>query len=485
VAGLNWALAVAAASLLIAIHPGLDLAWLAWIALAPLLIAAIRERRAKRRFLLGWTAGVLFWFVHCNWIQFVLEVHGGMGRWGGWGTFLLFCVLKAVHLGLFATLAGGLAGRWWSAPAMAALWVGLERTHGTFGFAWLALGNAGIDMPGVTGLAPWVGVYGLSFVFALAAASLATRKWAWLALGGLPLVLSGVQSTDPTETAAVVQPNLDEETQWTSESLDQLERRLLATSLETAVRSKSRLIIWPESPGPLYYFTDPVFKQYATDLARTAQAHFLFGTVGYTKEGAPLNTAVMLSPGGELVDRYDKIFLVPFGEFIPPFFGFVNRITQEAGDFTPGNRVVALPFGEHKLGTFICYESAFPHLVRRFTLAGADALINLSNDGYFGRSYAREQHLKLVRMRAVENRRWIVRSTNDGITAVVDPGGRVKGRLEPFREKAAAMRFGYASELTPYARYGDWFAWACLLAGVGTAASSQLARRRRLRVAAG
>jgi apolipoprotein N-acyltransferase len=250
--------------------------------------------------------------------------------------------------------------------------------------------------------------------------------------------------------------------------VDQMERRLLTRTLEQTVRSKSKLIIWPESPAPMYYFTEPRFRAYVTDLARTTQAYFLFGTVGYTADGSPRNSAVLLGPGGELAGRYDKIYLVPFGEFVPPVFGFVNRITKEIGDFTPGEKVVTFPFGAHRIGTFICYESAFPHLVRQFR--DADLYVNISNDGYFGRSYARQQHLKLVRMRAAENSRWIVRSTNDGITAVVDPSGRVTQTLEPFKETAGEMKFGYSHEMTPYARFGDWFAWSALAFSVALSA---------------
>ena len=122
------------------------------------------------------------------------------------------------------------------------------------------------------------------------------------------------------------------------------------------------------------------------------------------------------------VSRYDKVNLVPFGEFVPWPFGFANKISTEVGDFAPGQRVVVSPVGDHKIGTFICYESVFPNFVRKFAADGAEVLFNISNDGWFGKSAAREQHLSMVRMRAAENRRWILRSTNDGITATIDPG---------------------------------------------------------------
>src|SRR5579884_424969 len=160
---LNWELALLSAALLVTIFPRFNLIWLAPFALAPLLLALSREPRPWMRFLLGYVAGVVYWFATCYWIQFVLEVHGGMGRWGGWGTFLLFCVLKAIHLGVFAMLAAVVLPHSYAIPAVAALWTGIERTHADFGFAWLTLGNAGIDMALPLRLAPWVGVYGLSF----------------------------------------------------------------------------------------------------------------------------------------------------------------------------------------------------------------------------------------------------------------------------------------------------------------------------------
>src|SRR5258708_616049 len=153
-----------------------------------MLIAMARERSARRRFLFGWSAGVVYWFGVCYWIQFVLSFHGGIGNIAGWAVFLLFCVAKAIHLGAFATVAGFLMRRWWAAPSVAALWVAVEATHGSLGFAWPAVGNAGIDMAVPLRLAPFTGVWGLSFVFALTSAVLALavmrrprRELLWLA----------------------------------------------------------------------------------------------------------------------------------------------------------------------------------------------------------------------------------------------------------------------------------------------------------------
>jgi apolipoprotein N-acyltransferase len=368
-------------------------------------------------------------------------------------------------MAVFATLAGFLMPRWYAIPACAALWTGIERTHGPLAFAWLQLGNAGIDMPALMRLAPVLGVYGLSFVFAMSGCAVALvalqrprRELAWLLILPAVYLFPTPAAVPATHQALIVQPNIDTEQEWTREILDRTEQRL-------ALLSRARdaeLIVWPEMPAPIYP-SDPVFQTYATGIAQASHADFLFAGVGRTGTGAPLNSAFMIDPQGRILGEYDKINLVPFGEYVPPLFSFVNRITKEVGDFTPGTRVVVFP--DH-VGAFICYESAFPDLVRKFAQNGADVFFNLSNDGYFGNSEAYEQHLSLVRMRAAENARWIVRATNDGITATVDPTGRVTEKLHRGRQLSGTMHYGTSTTQTFYTRHGDWFAWGCLALGL-------------------
>ncbi len=477
---LHALLSISSAILLVLIFPKFNLPLLAPVALTPLLIALARTTDGWQRFIYGWGAGICFWFCLCTWIQFVLEVHGGMGRWGGWGSFFLFAILKGLHLGVFGWLAGPLMRRAYAVPAVAALWTGLERTHGTFGFAWLALGNAGIDMSVPLRLAPIVGVYGLSFVFCMLATALACVILRYSRIRLVPLVLLLVlwllpgipQRVPASERALIIQPNIDPDIQWTGLLQEKTEQQL--SLLSQALPAP--LVIWPELPAPLYYYSDPEFRDAATQIAKR-HGYFLFGTVAYTRENQPMNSAVLLGPNGLEVGRYDKIDLVPFGEFVPPLFSFVNRITQEAGDFVPGHDIKILPAAGHRLGVFICYESAFPDLVRQFTRQGADVLVNLSNDAYFGRSEARQQHLLLVRMRAVENRRYVLRATNDGITAIIDPAGRIVKRLPSYEELASPVRYGVVESTTFYARHGDWFAWTCLLVGATLAALNLRAPR--------
>jgi apolipoprotein N-acyltransferase len=465
----NFALAILTGVLLILTFPNVNLTWLAPIALTPLLIACARETSWKRRFFQGWLAGFVFWFGVCNWIQFVLEVHGGMGRWGGWATFVLFAVLKGLQAAIFAALAGVLMRNWWAIPAVAALWAGIERTHGPAGFAWLDLGNAGIDMPVLMRLAPFTGVYGLSFVFTMCACAIALvmlrrprRELAWLLalplLFALPTAPATVQGN---EHALLVQPNIDTEMEWTQASLAQVEHSLAAFSQS----QPTHFVIWPEVPAP-FYPNEPEFRAYVESIALRTHAYFLFGGVAYNSARSPLNSAFLMDPSGQMIGRYDKIKLVPFGEYVPAIFGWVNRISKEIGDFVPGERVIDFPLAGHQIGAFICYESAFPDLVREFAAGGAGVLINVSNDGYFGHTAAREQHLELVRMRAAENHRWILRATNDGITATVDPAGRVPFRAPPYQLLSADVPYEYRQDITPYTKHGDAFAWTCLIASL-------------------
>jgi apolipoprotein N-acyltransferase len=357
------------------------------------------------------------------------------------------------------------------------LWVAIEATHGSLGFAWLALGNAGIDMAVPMRLAPYTGVYGLSFLFMMMAAAVALAclgrprvQLLWLA----PVVLVAALPELPppargTETALLLQPNISESEQWTAESVDRAKRDLVGLSLRSALSHPDRppsLIVWPEVPAPFYYYDDEVFRAYINSLARASRANVLVGIVAHTPGGGPLNSAALISPEGISISRYDKVNLVPFGEFVPWPFDFAKKISTETGDFIAGKRVVVSQIGEHKLGTFICYESVFPSFVRKFVDDGAELLVNISNDGWFGHSAAREQHLSMVRMRAAENRRWILRATNDGITATIDSAGRLRGTLPKYTQATSYTGFSYIRERTVYSRYGDWLALVCAITAV-------------------
>jgi apolipoprotein N-acyltransferase len=346
--------------------------------------------------------------------------------------------------------------------------VALEWTHSWTGFEWLNLGNAASAMSVPLRLAPFTGVWGLSFVFALISAVVADavmRKAvrrhrfasAWLLILPALYLLPEVPAPQRGDAAAVVvQPNLDDETVWSAGLLGRVEERMTSLSLSLAGPAAD-LIVWPEEPAPFYDF-DPEFVGVLSSLAKTAQAGVLAGVVAR----GPLNSALLMGRNGAVVSRYDKVNLVPFGEFVPWPFGLVTqKVSTEAGDFEAGKTVVVSPLGSHRIGAFVCYESVFPSYIRRFAASGAEVLVNISNDSWFGKSQARYQHLLIVRMRAVENRRWIVRGTNNGISGVIDPAGRLLLTLPEYREAAARLSYRYRQDLTVYTRFGDWFVLLC------------------------
>ncbi len=485
---ISLALTVSGALLLVLALPGFSYIGLAPICLAPALLGAARETNAKRRALYGWAAGFVYWFGVCYWIGGVLAGYAGLSLPLAWLTFFLFCTIKALHWALFQWLAGYLIETRLALLLVPALWTGIERTQQYSGFTWLALGNTGIDMAALMRLAPYAGVHGLSLAFAMmntAAALLLLRRprKQLLPLLALPLVylLPAMPELEQgRQSAVVVQPNIDESADWSASTTQETIRRLVSVSLEEALTRKPApaLIVWPEVPAPFYYEIDAFFREQTLQLATLSQADFLFGAVAYARSGAPLNSAFLVGRDGSLAARYDKVRLVPFGEFVPPPFGFIRKISSEAGDFTPGVNQIIMPGSSSRLGVFICYESVFGDYVRNFPARGASVLVNLSNDGYFGRSAAREQHLLLARMRAAENRRWLIRATNNGITASIDPAGRIASRLPPFQLTAGRVRFTPIEDLTFYSRFGDWLAWLCLAAAIAAAALQTPHRKR-------
>ncbi|MBI2685464.1 MAG: apolipoprotein N-acyltransferase [Acidobacteria bacterium] len=448
--------------LLVLLYPPFGYGLLAPLALTPLCFALGGEFRPAGRFALGYAMGLVLWAGVCWWIAPVLAVHGGMGAAGGWGCFALFCLLKSIHYGIFGILAGVLVRHWYGPPAMALLWAVLERTQEPLTlFGWLMLGDAGIDMGVPLRIVPFAGVYGLSFLFALTASCFAAiflkrpRQHAlWALITLVPVVLPALPANErPQAHAAVIQPNLPTAAEWTTASYEAAKENMTALSKMPLAEGPVDVVVWPETPGPIFYDTDNDLQSRVQDVSRAAKAPVILGSIFRDPAGAPRNSA-QLVPGGV---RYDKVFLVPFGEYVPPLFSFVNQVSDEVGAYTPGKSVVLMPLDGHKAGTFICYESAVGHHVRDFARAGASVFFNISNDGYFFRTPARQQHLQLVRMRAAENRRWIVRATNNGITAIVDPAGVVREQIPSFDSRSARVAYGYVEETTLFTRAGDWF----------------------------
>ena len=258
---------------------------------------------------------------------------------------------------------------------------------------------------------------------------------------------------------------------------------------ERAAEAGARLVVWPESAVPFLFDENPALSAQLRGAARRLGVYLFVGNDDRERlpEGRRIHVgAKLLDPSGEITLRYHKIQLVPFGEYVPlqPLFTlggrFAAKLVQEVSDFTPGTEAVTGAVDGHRIGGFICYEAIFPSLVRRFAAGGAELLVNVTNDAWYGTTSAPYQHLAMAAFRAVENRRYMVRAANTGITAVVDPWGRVLEPTRLFDRTVLVREVPFVAETTFYTRHGDLFARACAaiaLALVTGSFTGSLARR--------
>jgi apolipoprotein N-acyltransferase len=235
-------------------------------------------------------------------------------------------------------------------------------------------------------------------------------------------------------------------------------------------------VVWPESPAP-FVEADPRFQQALVALALQTQSPLVVGSLGTEfvareQEWRDYNSALIVGPNGARIGRYDKIHLVPFGEYIPfkRLLFFAHKLTGRVSEFTRGDERKVFRLNGHRYGVFICYESVFAAEVRQFSQLGAEVLVNISDDGWYGDTSAPWQHLNMVRMRAIENRRWILRDTNNGVTAVIDPYGRVRQSIPRHQVDALPAGYGFRDDITFYTAHGDVFGWACAILALGIVA---------------
>jgi apolipoprotein N-acyltransferase len=487
---LRLLLAFASGTALTFAFPPYSFGVLAWISLA-LLLGILLGARRRTALACGFAHGAAFHLFSVPWIYTVMRVHGGLGRVEAGGVFALLVAVLALYPAVFAFAVAHVA-RHSPARALAAspfFLVAMEYVRGHFpdgGFPWNLLGYAGALHLGLLQLAAITGIYGLSFVVAAFNALVA---WVFLVRSRRSFLIGAVTTAiavsavlvgdqfvpreKPDFVAALVQTNFPESPEYPSDWMDQhagemdeLER--LSIGSAEAVHG---ITVWPEAPAP-FYWQDPKFSTRMAAIARATGNHVLTGVVDWKRAAdgrlLPYNTVILIDPSGRRVFSYDKIHLVPFGEYVPlrRWLTFVEKLTVEVGEFQPGtvHAVGEIPGG--RFGVAICYEAIYPDEIRRFVTGGARLLINVSNDGWFGGSAAGEQHLFHARVRAVENRRWLLRDTNTGFTASVDPYGRVVALLQTDVRGALAAPYSFRGDLTPYTRWGDWFAFLCIAAAL-------------------
>ena len=483
---LDWKAVMAAllsGLLLVLVFPRISWAWLAPAFLVPLLLV-LPGRPLKHSFFLGWLSGAVFWGGACYWIYPVMRDYASIPPVVAGLLFVGFFSVKALYAGSFAMIAGRLLQRSWAVPAISVLWVAIEGCHQylDFSFTWLQTGNAALEFPlqHILQLAPWTGIYGPSLVFALinVAIAVALLRHSYrpllflMPILGLFLLPALPPQDSGSEVARLIQPNVHPDqvrSSWLAEQGTAHLSKMLELSKQPRDGVKPSLVIWPEYPMSFFYFDDAPMRSFLERVAKESNASFIFNTISYEDSDRmrPRNSSVTLDQSGKRLSHYSKLHLVPFGEYVPwPFNYFVQKITMAAGTFEPGSSISTARVNGHEIGTYICYESVFARTVRKFTASGAELLVNISNDSWYGQSAAREQHLLIARLRAIENGRWILRSTNDGITAAIDPAGRITASLPSFQQDILDVQFNYLNNRTGFVQFGEWFWWLCLFASV-------------------
>ncbi len=495
-----------------------------WIALLPLLWALIGQHKADRPITplqataLGYACGFVWYLGNCYWIYLTMYLYGGLAKPIAAGILVLFCLYLGLYHALFGALIGVFRTRFGRQSALMLApfaWVAVELARARItGLPWDLLGIAQVDNPLLTRLAPVTGAYGISFVIAAVNAlwllRISVREHRFtrpaLTIAGIVIVvlyvaglrfIAAPKPSSTTETATLVQENLSVgaeargNNETASQMIDSFSRlslyppadrcngtpELLSTTCirfldERPIGASSivstDLIVWPESPAG-FRTDDPLLRERLSALARTASAPLVIGSLGVVPDESAArglrvyDSAALVTSDGASAGRYDKIHLVPWGEYIPfkKFFTFAQKLTAGAGDMDRGTDRTVFRTEGHSFGVFICYESIFGNEVRQFVRNGAEVLVNISDDGWYGDTSAAWQHLDMVRMRAIENHRWILRSTNTGVTAAIDPYGHVRAAAPRHIRTALRAGFNFEREMTFYTVHGDLFAYAC------------------------
>ena len=490
--------------------PKYDMGLLAWVALVPLHIALNGISRRTQAFWLGWLSGIIASTGIMSWVVTAMHTYGKVPLVFSYGIMLLL----TAYLGLYVALYS--AGVVWfrmlvpryglfAAPC---LWVTLEllRTYVLSGLPWSLLGYSQYRQLDLIQVADHLGVYGVSFLIVLANVALAELylwlmplfrgfrparlPWELVTTAGILVSLSWAYSTSliasdavsrpqATLQVGVVQPNIDQAIKWDQAFRDETLHRY--DRLTESFGYGADLVVWPEAATPFIYEREPLYQLKLVDMANRASAPLLFGSpaVRFDADRKPflLNSAYLLSPDGELLGRYDKQHLVPFGEYIPlksSLLFFLEKMVEGIGDFQagPGPTILSFQLKESegatvarrvKFGVVICYEVIFPDLVRRMATAGAEFLVTITNDAWFGDSSAPSQHFSMVVFRSVENHLAFARAANTGISGFIDPVGRIIEASPIFTQAALQAEIPIRQTKTFYSRHGDVFAYGCVL----------------------
>ena len=486
--------------LLVLIFPRFNFEPLAWFAFIPL-FSAMEAKTPQRSALLGFITGMVFYTLGLNWINNTLIHFGNLPAVVSFMVLGLLAAYLSFYTALFCYLIRRVCkeNRGLFFLFTPVLWTSLEylrSTHSEFGFSWLGLGYSQFKTLPVIQMAEITGVYGISWLIMLVNAGLylSWKTWrgreaenginmgarflsvtvlvfaCWWGYGSVTMNRY-TPNTDKNSslTVGLIQGNVEQFMKWNPvyQKLVMSKYRDLTLA---AAQSKPQLIVWPETALPFYYNQHSVGTKFVKDLARQTQTPILFGSPHKeNRDGRTIhyNSAYLVSDTGDTQNRYDKIHLVPFGEFVPfrKLLFFVEKMVEMIGDFGRGKEAILFDVAGYQAGVSICYEIIFPDLIRQAVKNGAHFLINITNDAWFGKSPASYQHISMGALRAVENRVPIIRAANTGVSGTIDANGTLRHETELFVEAAKITKITpRQGGLTFYTTYGDVFSWLCLFA---------------------
>jgi apolipoprotein N-acyltransferase len=505
----DWTAATATAVLLILSFPNFEYSALAWIALVPLMWAIVNRPAPRRAFLLGWLAGSVFFYGSCYWLTYSMINYGGLPRILAYLLLAPAALVVGLFPGLFALVLALAVKRWGYAAVLTApvLWPAFEWARlGVTGQLWNALGYSQAYHVNLIQSANWGGVYAVSFLIvsintAIALAIVKPKIWTIATALGIAVVVGNIISysrglavythgnvDSPSLAVVALQPNVPMSLVKSSEEINELRERHLRLSHKGLDKlqslSASRLVVWPESPMNFTYASDKAFQDWVARFARDNRTALIFNSLEPAGPDAYYNSALLVNQDGRMIAQYDKIRLMPFGEYVPlpqwlPGTSLINTIV---GEFTPGEKYTVMPVGDYRVGVFICIESAYPWIPRRLTNEQADVLINISNDGYLGPTAVMRQHLANAIFRAVENGRPVLRVTNSGVSAFINEYGAITDQTAGFQEDARNwVVTKWLMKDTIYTRRGDLFVQICAALTVIVFAGAVFPRKRSLR----
>jgi len=490
---------------------------LAWIALIPLFVV-IADQGPAKAFLSGWLVGLVYFGGTLYWIMLSLVRHGGLPWLISFLVLFLLVSYLATYIGLFAALFRYAIADKKNAGLFVApvLWVSLEWAKGRLlsGFPWAGLAYSQTSFLSMIQMADFGGIYIVAFVVVLCnralylgftgnggrAESPVHIRWQPLAAGCAVFLLGFFygafrlsesfegSETKAQMTIAVIQGNIPQDQKWDrrfqKQTLDTY-RRLSTAAMRDSLR-KHDLIVWPEAVLPFVFGTEAVQEQGLRDFAADKGVYLLFGapSIGMSSPGkvSLRNSAYLLSPdSGQAAQQYNKLHLVPFGEYVPfpEFLFFIEKFVEGVADFAPGEDAVVFKVNQARVGTAICFEVIFPEIVRRFVQNGATVMTAITNDAWFGRSAAPDQHFSMTVFRAIEHRIPFARAANTGISGFIDARGRVMRETALFEEATATATLSLRQQTTLYTRWGDFFAAFCAIISISFLCMTWIKRRKK------